>query len=105
MTTTLAKVPDLADRVSVRHTMARLGSDELTCVLHGLHPRLAATDEALLGKIDQGYARGSLRRWDDFLTVLDTVYGAPVPGKRPAPVTRDQATRRPGYCPPSASRR
>lgn len=91
--TTLAKVPDLADRVSVRHTMTRLGTDELIEVAKGLHPRLDVTPEALLFAVDQGYARGSLRRWDDFLTVLDTVYGPPEPGRSAQAVSRAQADR------------
>jgi hypothetical protein len=88
---TLAKVPELKSRVSVWHTMSRLGTEELPTVLRALHPRLAVTDEDLLLRIDLAYARGNLRQWDDFLEILDTVSGPPTAS--PKPLTRAEALR------------
>jgi hypothetical protein len=86
----LARVPELLDRVAVHHEMKRLSTDELLTVVHALHPRLARADDGLLMNIDQRYARGNLRKWDQFLTILDAIDGSPAQGSN-GPLTKKLA--------------
>lgn len=77
---------ELETRIKARANFGPLQGDDLISVLTNWDDRFAATSPKLLHKINQAWAKGLLRRWDLFLTVVSLN-----PDTAGKPITADEA--------------
>jgi hypothetical protein len=67
----LAKVPELVSRTISRVETSPLSADELREALAAMCPRTTLTNWGVWRDLDRRYFEGNLRRWADFLDILD----------------------------------
>jgi len=67
----LAKVPELVSRTISRVETCPLSPDELREALAAMCPRTTLTDWGVWRDLDRRYFEGNLRKWADFLDILD----------------------------------
>jgi len=85
----LASDPQLADRVGGWVKFNPLPSDKLIPLLAEYHPFYEASDPELLGKVDEVYAKGVLRRWARLLkTALPLATNTATPDRLTLPVVQ-----------------
>ncbi|TQJ49274.1 AAA family ATPase [Phycicoccus sp. SLBN-51] len=103
----LADEPSVDSRIDARIPIRELTSSRMVELLRLHHPMAAATDEHLLGQIDQAYAHGSWRAWSKLLLCLatDNGYTAPLDYETAATAILSITGTRPALHPAGPTRR
>lgn len=82
-----AAAPEVRSRIKRVVQFRNLAEDDLIGALRERHPVLAATDEAILKRIDRERCAGNWRAWDDVLVAALAAHADPERGITPALAT------------------
>lgn len=81
---TIAKFPEISSRLQCQVTFEPLVGEELRRAVHSMCPAFAKTSDAVIRYINDRYANGNLRNWDQVRTTLETL-------NMRGPISQDQA--------------